>query len=38
MQTLCIDAGIAAFNTVKIVPLTDFGAALKKIADATGGK
>jgi hypothetical protein len=31
IETLCIEAGISAFNTVKIVPLTEFGAALKRI-------
>lgn len=31
IETLCIGAGISAFNTVKIVPLTEFGAALKRI-------
>lgn len=31
IETLCIESGISAFNTVKIVPLTEFGAALKRI-------
>jgi hypothetical protein len=31
IETLCIESGISAFNTVKIVPLTDFAAALKRI-------
>lgn len=31
IETLCIEAGISAFNTVKIVPLTEFGSALKRI-------
>lgn len=31
IEKLCIDSGISAFNTVKIVPLTEFGAALKRI-------
>ena len=31
IETLCIEAGISAFNTVKIVPLTEFGAALRRI-------
>lgn len=31
IETLCIESGISAFNTVKIVPLTDFSAALKRI-------
>lgn len=34
IETLCIEAGISAFNTVKIVPLTEFGAALKRIRGA----
>lgn len=36
IETFCIEVGISAFNTTKIVPLTDFGAAMKRIADATG--
>ena len=31
IEILCIEAGISAFNTVKIVPLTDLGTALKRI-------
>lgn len=31
IETLCIEAEISAFNTIKIVPLTEFGAALKRI-------
>lgn len=31
IEKFCIGAGISAFNTIKIVPLTDFGAAMKKI-------
>ncbi len=31
IETLCIESGISAFNTVKIVPLTDFNAALQRI-------
>lgn len=31
IETLCIESGISAFNTVKIVPLTDFATALKRI-------
>jgi hypothetical protein len=33
IETFCIEAGISAFNTIKIVPLTDFGAAMKRIED-----
>lgn len=31
VERFCIDSGIAAFSTVKIVPLTDWKAALNKI-------
>ncbi len=31
IETLCIESGISALSTVKIVPLTEFGAALKRI-------
>jgi hypothetical protein len=31
IETLCIKSGISAFNTVKIVPLTDFAAAMQTI-------
>jgi hypothetical protein len=31
IETLCIEVGISAFNTVKIVPLNEFGVALKRI-------
>jgi len=31
IETMCIEAGISAFNTVKIVPLSDFDIVMKKI-------
>ena len=31
IETLCIEAGISAFNTVKIVPLNNFDVVMKKI-------
>lgn len=31
IETFCIESGISSFNTIKIVPLTEFGAALKRI-------
>jgi hypothetical protein len=31
IENLCIESGISAFNTVKIVPLTDFKVAFDKI-------
>ena len=31
IETFCIDAGISAFNTIKIVPLTEFGTAVGRI-------
>ena len=31
IETMCIDAGISAFNTVKIVPLSNFDAVMKRI-------
>ena len=31
IETMCIEAGISAFNTVKIVPLSNFGVVMKKI-------
>jgi hypothetical protein len=34
IESLCIDVGISAFNTVKIVPLTDFAEAVKTIGSA----
>ncbi len=34
VEKLCIDSGISTFNTVKIVPLTEFGAALKRIRES----
>ncbi|UVS69176.1 hypothetical protein [Nitrososphaera viennensis] len=33
IETFCIEAGISAFNTVKIVPLTDFASAMRRISD-----
>lgn len=33
IETFCIEVGISAFNTVKIVPLNDFNVALKRIRD-----
>jgi hypothetical protein len=31
IETMCIEAGISAFNTVKIVPLNNFDVAMKRI-------
>ncbi|HEU4604631.1 MAG TPA: hypothetical protein VFS46_00160 [Nitrososphaera sp.] len=31
IETMCIDAGISAFNTVKIVPLSNFEVVMKRI-------
>jgi uncharacterized protein with GYD domain len=31
IETMCIEVGISAFNTVKIVPLSNFDAVMKKI-------
>jgi hypothetical protein len=31
IETMCIEAGISAFNTVKIVPLNNFDVVMKKI-------
>lgn len=31
IETLCIEAGISAFNTVKIVPLNNFDVVMKRI-------
>lgn len=31
IETMCIDAGISAFNTVKIVPLNNFDVVMKKL-------
>ncbi len=31
IETLCIEADISAFNTVKIVPLNDFDVVMKRI-------
>lgn len=31
IENLCIDAGISAFNTVKIVPLNNFDVVMKRI-------
>ena len=31
IEQLCIDSGISSFNTVKIVPLTDYHAVLNRI-------
>jgi hypothetical protein len=31
IETMCIEAGISAFNTVKIVPLNNFDAVMKRI-------
>ena len=31
IETMCIEAGISAFNTVKIVPLNNFDLLMKKI-------
>lgn len=34
IETLCIEAGISAFNTVKIVPLNNFDVVMKRIRGA----
>jgi len=31
IETMCIDAGISAFNTVKIVQLSNFDVVIKRI-------
>lgn len=31
IETMCIEAGISAFNTVKIVPLSNFDDVMKRI-------
>jgi hypothetical protein len=31
IETMCIEAGISAFNTVKIVPLNNFDVVIKRI-------
>ncbi|HKZ61263.1 MAG TPA: hypothetical protein VJZ68_02440 [Nitrososphaera sp.] len=31
IETMCIEAGISAFNTVKIVPLNNFDEVMKRI-------
>ena len=31
IETMCIEAGISAFNTVKIVPLSNFDAVVKRV-------
>lgn len=31
IETMCIDAGISAYNTVKIVPLNNFDVVVKKL-------
>jgi hypothetical protein len=31
IEAMCIEAGISAFNTVKIVPLSNFDIVMKKI-------
>jgi hypothetical protein len=31
IETMCIEAGISAFNTVKIVPLNNFDVVMKRI-------
>lgn len=31
IETMCIDSGISAFNTVKIVPLSNFDVVMKRI-------
>lgn len=31
IETMCIEAGISGFNTVKIVPLNNFDAVMKRI-------
>jgi hypothetical protein len=35
IETLCIEAGISAFNTVKIVPLNNFDVVMKRIKDTS---
>ena len=35
IETLCIEAGISAFNTVKIVPLNNFDVVMKRIKGVT---
>jgi hypothetical protein len=32
IESLCIEAGISAFNIVKIVPLNDFSIVMKRIS------
>ncbi len=34
IEALCIEAGISAFNTVKIVPLNNFDVVMKRIKSA----
>jgi len=34
IETVCIEAGISAFNTVKIVPLNNFDVVMKRIKGA----
>ena len=33
IETMCIEVGISAFNTVKIVPLSNFGDVMKKVKE-----
>jgi len=35
IEILCIEAGISAFNTIKIVPLNNFDVVMKRIKSAT---
>jgi len=34
IETMCIEAGISAFNTVKIVPLNNFDVVMKRISSS----
>jgi uncharacterized protein with GYD domain len=34
IETMCIEVGISAFNTVKIVPLSNFDVVMKKVRDS----
>lgn len=34
IETMCIEAGISAFNTVKIVPLNNFDVVMKRIRNS----
>jgi len=36
IESLCIDVGISAFNTIKIVPLNNFDVVMKRIKAGSG--